>query len=70
MKDDHCLMSSKLVESGEQIKMGTDRDFFHGHAHGARRIYTPRSGLNSLVEHTRRDPFAKPARIGARPRFK
>jgi hypothetical protein len=22
-------MSSKLVESGEQIKMGTDRDFFH-----------------------------------------
>ena len=27
-------MSSKLVESGEQIKMGTDRDFFIGHAHG------------------------------------
>ena len=23
-------MSSKLVESGEQIKMGTDRDFFSG----------------------------------------
>jgi hypothetical protein len=36
-KDDHCLMSSKLVESGEQIKMGTDRDFFIGHAHGSRR---------------------------------
>jgi hypothetical protein len=30
-------MSSKLVESGEQIKMGTDRDFFIGHAHDLRR---------------------------------
>ena len=63
-------MSSKLVESGEQIKMGTDRDFFIGYAHGSRRVYPPRSGLNSLVEHTRHNPFAKPARIGVRPQFK
>jgi len=60
-------MSSKLVESGEQTKMATHSIFVIGHAHGLRRVYPPRSGLNSLVEHTRRKLFAKPARIGARP---
>jgi len=63
-------MSGKLVESGEQIKMATDRNFFIGHAHGSRRVYPPRSALNLLVEHTQRNPFAKPARIGIRPQFK
>ena len=57
-------MSSKLVESGEQIKMAT-RSILSLGTLTACVAYIPLArALNSLVEHTRRKLFAKPARIG------
>ncbi len=63
-------MSSKLVESGEQIKMGTDRDFFHRTCERLASGISPSIGLELARGTHATQPIRKTGKNRSPPQFK